>query len=69
MPPKAVSVSNALERACSEITYASPSSSEDIDLHAVYDDEENLMWIDEPFDGVVQKKHEFRGLLIEETNS
>lgn len=58
----AVSVSDALERACYAITYASPWRPEDIDLHAVYDSEENLLWIDEPFYEIVQKKNEFRGI-------
>lgn len=35
---------------------------EDIDLQAVYDDQENLLWIDEPFYDIVQKKNEFRGM-------
>lgn len=59
---RAVSVSDALERACYAVTYASPWHPEDIDLHAVYDEEENLLWIDEPFYDLVQKKHEFRGM-------
>lgn len=63
---KAVSVSDALERACYAITYASPWRPEDIDLHAVYDEEENLLWIDEPFYEVVQKKNEFRGMARRE---
>lgn len=28
----------------------------------VYDAEENLLWIDEPYYDIVQKKHEFRGM-------
>ncbi len=59
---KAASVSDALERACFAITYSSPWRPEDIDLHAVYDSEENLLWIDEEFYNIVQKKHEFRGM-------
>lgn len=59
---KAVSASDALERACYAITYASPWRPEDIALHAVYDEEDNLLWIDEPFYEVVQKKNEFRGM-------
>lgn len=59
---KAVSVSDALERACYAITYASPWCPEDIDLHAVYDNEENLLWIDESYYDQVQRKHEFRGM-------
>lgn len=59
---KAVSVSDALERACYAITYASQWRPEDIDLHAVYDSEENLLWIDEPFYDLVQKRNEFRGM-------
>lgn len=59
---KAVSVSDALERACYAITHASPWRPEDIDLHAVYDEDENLLWIDEPYYDLVQKKHEFRGM-------
>lgn len=59
---KAISVNDALERACYAITYASPWRPEDIDLHAVYDNEENLLWIDEPFYDLVQKKNEFRGM-------
>ena len=59
---KAANVSDALERACFAITYSSPWKPEDIDLHAVYDLEENLLWIDEEFYNIVQKKHEFRGI-------
>lgn len=59
---RAVSASDALERACYSITYASPWRPEDIDLHAVYDAEENLLWLDEPFYDLVQKKNEFRGM-------
>jgi hypothetical protein len=59
---KAISVSDALERACYSITYASPWRPEDVELHAVYDLEENLLWIDEPFYNLVQKKYEFRGM-------
>jgi hypothetical protein len=59
---KAVSVNDALERACYAITYASPWRPEDIDLHAVYDEEENLIWIDEPYDDLAQKRGEFRGM-------
>lgn len=58
----ATSVSNALERACYAITYGSPWRPEDIDLHAAYDAEENLLWIDEPYYNIVQKKFEFRGM-------
>ena len=56
---KAVSATDALERACYAITYASPWRPEDIDLHAVYDEEENLLWIDEPYYDFVQKKMNF----------
>lgn len=59
---KAVSVGDALERACYAITYASPWRPEDIDLHAVYDEEENLLWLDEPYYNLVQRKNEFRGM-------
>lgn len=59
---KAVSISDALERACYAVTYASPWRPEDIDLHAVYDTEENLLWIDESFYDLVQKRNEFRGM-------
>lgn len=59
---KATSVTDALERACYANTYSSPWKPEDIDLHAVYDAEENLLWIDEPYYNIVQKKHEFRGM-------
>lgn len=59
---KATSVNDALERACYAITAASSWRPEDIDLHAVYDVEENLLWIDETYYDVVQKKHEFRGM-------
>lgn len=58
----AASVSDALERACYAITYASPWRPEDIDLHAVYDQDENLLWVDEPFYRLIQKKNEFRGM-------
>lgn len=59
---KARSVSDALERACYAVTYAASWRPEDIDLHAVYDIEENLLWIDEPYYDVVQTKNEFRGM-------
>jgi hypothetical protein len=59
---KAAGVSDALERACYAITYSSPWRPEDVDLQAVYDNEENLLWIDEPFYEIVQKKNEFRGM-------
>lgn len=59
---RAVSVSDALERACYAVTYGSPWRPEDIDLHAVYDNEENLLWIDESFYDFVQKRNEFRGM-------
>lgn len=59
---KAAGVSDALERACYGVTYASVWRPEDIDLHAVYDEEENLLWIDEPFYSLVQQKNEFRGM-------
>lgn len=59
---KAVGVHDALERACYAITYASSWRPEDVDLHAVYDEDENLLWIDEPFYDLVQKKNEFRGM-------
>jgi hypothetical protein len=55
-------VSDALERACYNITFASPWRPENIDLLAVYDEDENLLWIDEPFYEIVQKKNEFRGM-------
>ncbi len=58
----AISVSDALERACYAVTYASPWRPEDVELHAVYDIEDNLLWVDEPFYDLVQKKHEFRGM-------
>lgn len=57
-----VSVCDALERACYAVSYSSPWRPEDIDLHAVYDSEENLLWLDEDFYNVVQKKGEFRGM-------
>lgn len=59
---KAQSITDALERACYAITYSSPWRPEDIDLHAVYDEEENLLWVDEPFYEIIQKKNEFRGI-------
>jgi hypothetical protein len=59
---KATSVSNALERACYLITATSPWRPEEVDLHAVYDIDENLLWLDEPFYHLVQKKYEFRGM-------
>lgn len=59
---KAKSVSDALERACYATTYASLCRPEDIDLQAVYDSDENLLWIDEPFYNIIQKKNEFRGI-------
>jgi hypothetical protein len=59
---KAINVNDALERACYAITYASPWRPEDIDLHAVYDQEDNLLWVDEPFYDLIQKKFEFRGM-------
>lgn len=59
---KAVSVSDALERACYMVTYASPWRPEDVDLHAVYDDMDNLLWIDEFYYQIIQKRNEFRGM-------
>lgn len=63
---KAVSVGDALERACFAITSASPWRPEEVDLHAVYDSEENILWFDEPFYDVIQKKYEFRGMARRE---
>lgn len=59
---KAVSVNDALERACYAVTYTSRWQPEDVDLHAVYDADENLLWIDEPYYNIVQKQGEFRGM-------
>jgi hypothetical protein len=59
---KASSVSDALERACFAVSYRSGFRPEDIHLHSVYDEEDNLLWIDEPYYDLIQKKHEFRGM-------
>ncbi len=59
---KAFSILDALERACYETTYSSTFRPEEIDLLAVFDADENLVWIDEPYYIVLQKKHEFRGI-------
>lgn len=59
---KASSVSDALERTCYTASFGSPWRPEDVDLHAVYDFEENLVWLDEPFYNIVQKGGEFRGM-------
>lgn len=56
------SVCDALERACYATTYASPWRPEDIDLNAVYDSEENLLWIDETYSQIIQNKYEFKGM-------
>lgn len=59
---KARSVSDALERACYAVSYGSPWRPENIDLHAVFDQDENVLWLDEPLCAVVQKKNEFLGM-------
>lgn len=58
----ATSVSDALERACYAITYSSLWRPEDIDLQAVYDEDDNILWLDEYFYNIVQKKNEFQGM-------
>lgn len=63
---RAQSVSDALERACYAVTYASPWRPEDIDLHAVYDQDENLLWIDESYYDLVRKSGAPRGMLRRE---
>jgi hypothetical protein len=59
---RATSISDAIERACYSTTHTSCFKPEDVNLHAVYDEEDNLLWIDEPFYNLVQKKYEFRGM-------
>lgn len=59
---KARSINDALERTCYHVTYNTPYLPENVNLHAVYDDEDNLLWIDEPYYNIVQKKSEFRGM-------
>ncbi len=56
------SVYDALERACYAVADFNLWRPEDIDVQAVYDNEENLLWIDEPYYTIVQKKNEFRGI-------
>lgn len=59
---RAKSINDALERACFQVTYASPWRPEDIDLQAVCDEEENLLWVDEPIYEIIQKKNQFLGM-------
>lgn len=59
---RAASVSDALEEACFACSTIHGCRPEQVDLHAVYDEQDNLLWIDEPFYGIVQKKGEFRGI-------
>lgn len=59
---KASSLSDAMERACYAVTYSSPWRPEDIDLHSVYDAEENPLWIDDSCFEFVTKKSNFRGM-------
>ena len=58
----ALNIDDALERACYAVTMKTSFRPEDVDLHAVYDQEENLLWVDESFYNIIQKKHEFRGM-------
>lgn len=58
----AKSPSDALERACYSLSKSSGKSPEEVNLHSVYDENENLIWVDEPYYALIQKKHEFRGL-------
>lgn len=58
----ASSINDALERACYAITYGSSWRPEDIDLHAVYDQEDNLLWVDEVYYDLIQKKNIFLGM-------
>lgn len=59
---KATSISDALERACYAVTYASPWRPENIELIAVYNKDENLLWIDESYYNQVQNHGDFRGV-------
>lgn len=59
---RARSAHDAIRRSCFYVTYTSPYRPEEVDVHAVYDQEDNLLWVDEPFYDQVQKRGEFRGM-------
>jgi hypothetical protein len=59
---RAYNVRDALERTCFAVTQASQWRPEEVDVQAVYDEDDNLLWIDEPFYRLIQKKYEFRGI-------
>lgn len=59
---RAMSVSDALERTCYAVANTGLCRPEEVELQAVYDSEENLLWIAEPFYDLIQKKNEFRGM-------
>jgi hypothetical protein len=59
---KANTVSDAIERACYFVSYGSQFRPEEVEIHSVYDEDDNLLWIDEPYYNLIQKKFEFRGM-------
>lgn len=59
---RAKNINDALERACIQATYASPWRPEDVDLQAVCDEEENLLWVNETLYEIIQKKNQFLGM-------
>jgi hypothetical protein len=59
---RAQSPMDAMERASYSVTYGTVFRPEDVFFQAVYDEEDNLLWVDEHFYNVIQKKNEFRGL-------
>lgn len=59
---QATTTTDALEQACYFVAAIYGCRPESIDLHAVYDELDNLLWVDEPYYKIIQGKYEFRGI-------